>query len=153
MTIFFTRLLSIAGLSPPMTVRFFSTHKPSPDWKGGVAVAARQWRGLGPPEPWKAGKNCFLAIFTRQFSSKTDQFYLQTGNAPRLKLRCVNPWRCLFAKGKNCKDLAGHVVAGHSLTKKVAPDKNSEEDLAFYQFCNQFGEQGHQLFFAGNYVL
>lgn len=31
--------------------------KPSPDWKGREAVAERQWRGLGPPEPWKAGKN------------------------------------------------------------------------------------------------
>jgi hypothetical protein len=33
----------------------FLPFKPTPDWKGGVAVAARQWRGKGPPEPWKAG--------------------------------------------------------------------------------------------------
>ena len=30
-------------------------NKPSPDWKGGVAVAVRQWSRKA--EPWKAGKN------------------------------------------------------------------------------------------------
>ena len=30
--------------------------KPSPDWKGPRRrVAARQWSGKGPAEPWKAG--------------------------------------------------------------------------------------------------
>ena len=44
--------------------------KPSPDWKGREAVAERQWRELGPPEPWKAGKNTLLGIFSRKFSSE-----------------------------------------------------------------------------------
>ena len=33
----------------------FLQMEPSPDWKGGEAVAARQWSGKGPAEPWKAG--------------------------------------------------------------------------------------------------
>ena len=36
-----------------MTVEGVLEIKPSPDWKGGVAVADRQWRRK--PEPWKAG--------------------------------------------------------------------------------------------------
>ena len=46
MTIFFTRQPSIAGLSPPMTVRFFYTIKPSPDWKGGGAGHRNEVRRL-----------------------------------------------------------------------------------------------------------
>jgi len=93
-------------------------HKLSPDWKGAERVAGgevpepvegpnlRQWSGQGPTEPWKAGKNCVLAIFTRKFSYK---------NLPHLycKETTRRPWRCLFAvQGKNCKMRFAVLTAG-----------------------------------------
>jgi len=47
-------------------------------------------------------KNCIRAIFYHEFSAKTHLFFILTKDAPRWKLRCVNPWRCLFAS-KNGK--------------------------------------------------
>ena len=65
--------------------------KPSPDWKGPrKRVAARQWRR--EPEPWKAGKNCFLAIFTHKFSYENLQCVI-------CKQMTCRPWH-YWLKGK-----------------------------------------------------
>ena len=49
-------------------------NKPSPDWKGGVAVAVRQWSRKA--EPWKAGKNALRGIFTHKFPSETCRVFI-----------------------------------------------------------------------------
>ncbi len=79
---------------------------PSPDWKGGVAVAVRQWSRKA--EPWKAGKMPSVAFLPTSFLRKLAVFLLLTFDAP--------PWRCLFAVGKNAAE-SGRRVATDTVEK------------------------------------
>ena len=47
----------VPSAAPKIDFQLFSTYKPSPDWKGGGAVAFRQWRGFGAPGTLESGKN------------------------------------------------------------------------------------------------
>ncbi len=60
------------------------SHKPTPDWRGGAAVATRQWRRK--PEPRKAGQNKNLTghvvpgtvkfkLSSKKNLKKSDTFY------------------------------------------------------------------------------
>ncbi|HBB14814.1 MAG TPA: hypothetical protein DCZ76_11175 [Treponema sp.] len=79
---------------------------PTPDWKGGVAVA-KQWRGVGPPEPWKAGKNRLLAIFTHKFPAETCSIFIANR-------RCALRGAIGLQMGKNCMEFDRTRRAGHS---------------------------------------
>ncbi len=74
--------------------------------------------------PAKRGKMPSLAFFPTSFLTKTCLFFMLPDDAPRWKLRCVNPWGYLFKREKYQGGLTGHGVPGtvlrwHSVREKI----------------------------------
>ena len=79
-------------------------------------VAVRQWRGLGPPEPWKAGKNRLLAIFTHKFPAETCSIFIANR-------RCALRGAIGLQMGKNCMEFDRTRRAGHSKKRNAVQIK------------------------------
>ena len=74
-------------------------HQPSPDWKGPPQAGCAS-NGAERRNPGKRDKMPSVAFYPTSFLAKTCRLFLQTNDAPRWKLCCVTPWRCLFYRIK-----------------------------------------------------